>query len=146
MKFQQLLAIACIALLASCASQPSQQDYIDAFVAYEGNNVGNKENIAITLVQDITVADSIAYITRTLAGEYQNLLAEKKLAWEKKAEDCEKDERANVLRHEDYMKKYEAAKRQYGNNIKYKSKTTAINSILPLRFGIGNTAIDMRNT
>ena len=118
MKFQHLLATACIALLASCASQPTQQDYIDAFVAQEGN----RENITITFVQDITVADSIAYITRGLTPEYQNLLAEKKLAWEKKAEDCEKDERANVLRHEDYMKKYEAAKRQYGNNIKYKSK------------------------
>ena len=122
MKIQKLLAAACVALFASCAGQPTQQDYIDAFVAHEGTNVTNKENITIALVRDITVADSMAYITCTLATEYQDLLAEKKLAWEKKAEDCEKDERANVLRHEDYMKKYEAAKRQYGNNIKYKSK------------------------
>ena len=59
---------------------------------------------------------------RLLAQEYQQMVEEKKLAWEKKLEDCEKDERANILRHEDYMKKYEAAKRQYGNNIKYKNK------------------------
>lgn len=122
MKIQKLFAIASIALLASCAGQPSQQDYIDAFVEYEGTNIGDKENITIAHVQDITVADSIAYLTNSLAQEYQDLLAEKKLAWEKKLEDCEKDERANILRHEDYMKKYEAAKRQYGNNIKYKNK------------------------
>lgn len=122
MKIQKLFAIASIALLASCAGQPTEQDYIDAFVEYEGTNIGNKENITIAHVQDITVADSVAYLTNSLAQEYQDLLAEKKLAWEKKLEDCEKDERANILRHEDYMKKYEAAKRQYGNNIKYKNK------------------------
>lgn len=100
MKIQKLLVAACIALLASCSGQPTEQDYINAFIAHEGTNVGNKENITIALVRDITVADSMAYITCTLATEYQGLLAEKKLAWEKKAEDCEKDERANVLRHE----------------------------------------------
>lgn len=122
MKIQKFLAIASIALLASCAGQPSQQDYIDAFVEYEGANIGDKENITIAHLQDITVADSIAFLTNSMTQEYQDLLEEKKLAWEKKLEDCEKDERANILRHEDYMKKYEAAKRQYGNNIKYKNK------------------------
>ena len=122
MKIQKLFAIACTALLASCAGQNSQQDYIDAFVEYSGANIGDKENITIVHLQDITVADSIAYITNSMVQEYQNLLDEKKLAWEKKLEDCEKDERANILRHQDYMKKYEAAKRQYGNDIKYKSK------------------------
>lgn len=122
MKNQLLVVLAAVSLLVSCAGGPTEQDYIDAFVEYEGVNVVDKENITIEHAQDITVADSIAYTTYLLAQEYQQMVEEKKLAWEKKLEDCEKDERANILRHEDYMKKYEAAKRQYGNNIKYKNK------------------------
>ena len=122
MKNQTFIAIACATLLASCAGQSSEQDYIDAFTQYAGNNIVNKESITIAHTRFITLADSIDYTTASLAEEYQLMLEEKKMAWEKKLEDCEKDERANILRHEDYMKKYEAAKRQYGNNIKYKNK------------------------
>ena len=122
MKNQTFVLWAALVLLVSCAGQPTQQDYIDAFIAYEAGNVADKEGVTVFHSCDITVADSMAYVTYTLAQEYQSMLDEKKLAWEKKVEDCNKDERANILRHEDYMKKYEAAKRQYGNNIKYKNK------------------------
>lgn len=122
MKRNTIFATVCVAILASCSSQPTEKDYIDAFIDLAGDNVANKESIAIAHSQNISLADSMAYITFTLAQEYQDLLNEKKLAWENKIQDCEKDEKANILRHEDYMKKYEAAKRQYGNSIKHKSK------------------------
>lgn len=121
MKNHSIWAIACSALLAACGGQPTEKDFINAFGEY-ATSIENKESITLSHVQNITVADSVAFISHSLNNEYQDLLAEKKLVWEKKLEDCEKDEKANILRHKDYMKKYETAKRQYGNDIKHKNK------------------------
>lgn len=116
------MALACATLLTACNSTPTEQDYIDAFIDHSSNSPIAKESVTIQKIQDITVADSLQYIATTLAHEYNNMLAEKKLVWENKVADCEKDELANKLRHEDYMKKYNDAKRRYGNDIKYKNK------------------------
>lgn len=121
MKKLSILTLACITLCA-CSTQVTEQDYKNAFVDYVGDNTLNADNITLAHEGDITVNDSIEYYTVILAEEYQNLLAEKKQAWEDKQADCLQDEKANVLRHEDYMKKYNDAKRKYGNDIKYKSK------------------------
>ena len=120
MKNHAISALAGIALLTACAGGPSEKEFINAFGDYA--QVENRENITLTLVQNITVADSVAFIGHSLDNEYQEMLTAKKAAWEKKLEDCEKDERANILRHEDYMKKYHEGKRKYGNDIKYKNK------------------------
>lgn len=117
-----IISLTSIALLTACSGTPTEQDYKKAFIEYVGNEVDNKAEVTIALTQEITVADSIEYITFNLAQEYQKTLAEKKLAWESKQAECELDEKATILRHEDYMKKYEKAKRQYGNDIKHKNK------------------------
>lgn len=122
MKRISFMALACATLLTACNSTPTEQDYIDAFIDHSSNSPIAKESVTIQKIQDITVADSLQYIATTLAHEYNNMLAEKKLVWENKVADCEKDELANKLRHEDYMKKYNDAKRRYGNDIKYKNK------------------------
>ena len=121
MKKLSILTLACITLCA-CSTQVTEQDYKNAFIDYVGDNTLNADNVTLAHEGDITVNDSIEYYTVILAQEYQNLLAEKKQAWEDKQADCLQDEKANVLRHEDYMKKYNDAKRKYGNDIKYKSK------------------------
>lgn len=123
MKNLSIITLAAI-LLCACSTQITEQDYKDALINYVENNNESitPESIALTLTQELTVKDSIDYLTYTLAEEYNTLLAEKKQAWEDKQADCEKDEKANILRHEDYMKKYNDAKRKYGNDIKYKSK------------------------
>ena len=69
MKNQTLIAIACATLLASCAGQPSEQDYIDAFTQYAGNNIVNKESITIAHTRFITLADSIDYTTASVGEE-----------------------------------------------------------------------------
>lgn len=121
MKNLSILALACL-MLCACSSQITEKDYRNALIEHVGADVINEESILLTHVRDITVADSVAYITHNLVQEYEQMLAEKKEAWEKKQADCEQDELANVLRHEDYMKKYNEAKRAYGNDIKYKNK------------------------
>ena len=109
-------------LFTACNNTPTDQDYIDAFAAYKAAQECPVANITIEKVQDITVADSLEYYREELTTAYNNILNDMKTAWEKKLDDCEKDELANKLRHEDYMKKYNEAKRRYGNDIKYKSK------------------------
>lgn len=124
MKNLSILTLATI-LLYSCSTQITEQDYKETLIDYVKENSGESiapESITLTLSHEITINDSIDYLTYTLAEEYNNTLAEKKQAWEAKQADCEKDEKANILRHKDYMKKYNDAKRKYGNDIKYKSK------------------------
>ena len=115
-------AMAIAILFTACNSTPTDQDYIDAFAAYKATQECPVANITIEKVQDITVADSLEYYREELTTVYNNILNDMKTAWEKKLDDCEKDELANKLRHEDYMKKYNEAKRRYGNDIKYKNK------------------------
>lgn len=123
MKHLSIIALVSI-LLCSCSTQITEQDYKDALISYvesQGASIA-PESLTLTLTQEFTVNDSIEYLSYTLADEYNNTLAEKKQAWEEKQADCEKDEKANILRHEDYMKKYNDAKRKFGNDIKYKNK------------------------
>lgn len=121
MKKSSIIALACIALCA-CTTQVTEEDYKNALIDYIGqDNIADK-SLTLAHTRDITVADSIGYYTVTLATEYQTLLAEKKQAWEEKQADCEQDEKSKILRHEDYMKKYNDAKRKHGNDIKYKNK------------------------
>lgn len=121
MKKLSFLTVAGAILLTGCTSQPSEKDYINAFMQYTDNSI-DANTITLNHTHDITVGDSIAYLQVVLADEYQNQLDARRTAWEEKQADCEKDELANILRHEDYMKKYNEAKRKYGNNIKYQSK------------------------
>lgn len=121
MKNLSFITLACL-ICCACSTQVTEQDFKNAFAAYMGQGTIDTETIALVHKCDITVGDSIAYYTVTLAEEYQELLANKKQVWEEKQADCELDEKANILRHEDYMKKYNEAKRKYGNDIKYKNK------------------------
>lgn len=124
MKRLSIITFAAI-LLCSCSSQLTEQDYKDALTDYVENNYQQKiaqDGITLRLIQNVTVNDSLEYLNHTLSQEYSDILAGKKQAWEEKQADCEKDEKANLLRHEDYMKKYNDAKRKYGNDIKYKNK------------------------
>lgn len=123
MKHQSILAMATL-LLFSCSTEITEQDYKEALAQHlvGQETIVTPENIALANARVITVNDSIEYLSHTLVDTYNNILANKKQAWEEKQADCEKDERANILRHEDYMKKYNEAKRKYGNDIKYKNK------------------------
>ncbi len=121
MKNSSIIALACLALCA-CSTQVTEEDYKNALINYIGQDNITPESLTLTHSRDITVEDSIGYYTTTLTTEYQTLLVEKKDTWEKKQADCELDEKAHILRHEDYMKKYNDAKRKYGNDIKYKNK------------------------
>ncbi len=126
MKRLYYLPLACATLCCACTSQLKEDDYTGAFSRYAAENTGDDvkgaEQITVVPIRDITAGDSIDYITYSLSQEYLTQLTEKKAAWEKKQSDCEKDEKANILRHEEHMKKYEQMKRQYGNDIKYQSK------------------------
>lgn len=123
MKHLSILAFATL-LLISCSTEITEQDYKETLVSHlqsEGTAV-TPESITLSNQRVITVNDSIDYLSYTLANEYYRTLDEKQLAWKLKQADCEQDEKANILRHEDYMKKYNDAKRKYGNDIKYKNK------------------------
>ena len=126
MKKLSFYAVVCTMLCTACSGHLKEDDYTGAFTRYAAesaaDNVKGAADIIATPVKDITVGDSIDYITYTLSQEYLTLLSEKKQAWEKKQEDCEKDEKANILRREEHLKNYERMKRQYGNDIKYQSK------------------------
>lgn len=126
MKRFQTLAIVCVSLLTACSSNLKEDDYAGAFNQYvqenTAENLANAENIVVTPGKDITVGDSIDYITHTLTQEYLTILADKKALWEKKQADCELDEKANIGRYKEYMKKYEDMKRKHGNDIQYRSK------------------------
>lgn len=127
MKKITLMAAALATLMVGCAGNETkeravtEQDYINALGEYL-EEYDKQEGITVTQVRNITVDDSVQYITYYLDDEYQSVLADKKSAWEAKLEDCKNDELANKLRHEDYMKKYEEAKRKYGNDLQHKNK------------------------
>ena len=89
MKNLSIITLAAI-LLCACSTQITEQDYKDALINYVENNNESitPESIALTLTQELTVKDSIDYLTYTLAEEYNTLLAEKKQAWEDKQADC----------------------------------------------------------
>lgn len=126
MKSIPCLAVACTVLCVACTSNLKEDDYTGAFNRYAaestGDDVKKAENITVVPIRDITVGDSIDYITYSLSQEYLTQLAEKKALWEKKQSDCEKDEKANILRREEHIRNYEQLKRQHGNDIKYQSK------------------------
>ena len=126
MKSMSYLAIACTVLCVACTSNLKEDDYTGAFNRYAaestGDDVKGAENVTVVPMRDITAGDSIDYIIYSLSQEYLTQLAEKKAAWEKKQSDCEKDEKANILRREEHLKNYEQLKRQHGNDIKYQSK------------------------
>ncbi len=122
-----IAAMASVALLAGCKSNETQeqkvteQDYIKALSQYIEGHTG-EDSFVINEIREITVQDSIDYLTFHLQEEFDNIVAQKKQAWEEKLEDCKNDELANKLRHDEYMKKYEEAKRQYGNDLSHKNK------------------------
>lgn len=125
-KIFNLFCLAVVALCVSCSGNLAEDDYAGAFAAYvkDGNVEGLSaaDDVSVTVVKDITVGDSIDYVTNQLVQEYNTILAEKKSLWEAKQSDCEKDEQANVMRHREHMKNYEKYKRMYGNDLKYQSK------------------------
>ncbi len=126
MKKLSYYLLACTLLCAACSGDRAENDYTGAFADYvaesTGDDVKGAENITTVVVRDITVGDSIDYITHSLTQEYLTQLAEKKALWEAKQKDCETDEKANILRRAEHMKKYEQLKRKHGNDIKYQSK------------------------
>ena len=121
-----LFFTAAFGLCAACTGNLAEDDYAGAFAAYvgEGNveGVADASEVSVTVVQDITVGDSIDYIAYQTAKEYNAILAEKKSLWEEKQKECEADELANILRRKEHMKNYEKYKRMYGNDLKYQSK------------------------
>lgn len=121
-----LFFTAAFGLCAACTGNLAEDDYAGAFAAYvgEGNveGVADAGEVSVTVVQDITVGDSIDYIAYQTAKEYNAILAEKKSLWEEKQKECEADELANILRRKEHMKNYEKYKRMYGNDLKYQSK------------------------
>lgn len=127
MKKITVLTVSCAALLAGCAGQEEKekvvtdQDYINVLGEYL-QEYDKEKGITVMQVRHITVEDSVQYITYNLEDEYQVVVADKKNAWEAKLEDCKNDELANKLRHDEYMKKYEEAKRKYGNDLQHKNK------------------------
>lgn len=125
-KIFNLFCGAAIMLCAACSGNLAEDDYAGAFAAYvdKGNVEGlaSADDVSIAVVKDITVGDSIDYVTCQLAQEYNKILAEKKSLWEEKQKACEQDEKSNVLRRQEHMKNYEKYKRLYGNDLKYQSK------------------------
>lgn len=125
-KISYLFCSAALVLCVACTGNLAEDDYAGAFTLYVGDGhiegLTSAGDVQIAVVKDITVGDSIDYITYQVVQEYNTILAEKKSLWEAKQKDCEQDEKANVLRRQEHMKNYEKYKRLHGNDLKYRSK------------------------
>lgn len=138
-RIQLLFSIAiCLAITFSSCGKITDGDYKSAFSAYVKSQVKNKalalpvqgktvkpasaadvEYLSDTEIKIITAQDSLDYYKEDAGKTYDALLESYTKDAQEKIYAAQLDEKNQIIRHNEYRKKYNEAQRKYGNDMQH---------------------------